>query len=37
MVIAYIPSDVSWHKNQEYVWFRGEGLNGFQDIRTLSV
>ena len=25
--------NVSLHKEQEYIWFRGEDLNGFRDIR----
>jgi hypothetical protein len=37
MVMTYIPSDVSWHKNQGYVLFRGGDLNGFWYIRALSV
>jgi hypothetical protein len=33
----YIPSDTSWHKEQEYIQLRGEEFNGFQDIRkTIS-
>jgi hypothetical protein len=37
MVMTYIPSDVPWHEKQKYVWFRGEDLNNFWDIRALPV
>ena len=29
--------NVSYHKKQEYIWFRGGDLNGFGDIRTLRI
>jgi hypothetical protein len=34
MIMTYIPSDDTWHKNK---WFRGGNLNCFWDIRTISV
>jgi hypothetical protein len=30
-VMTYIPSDATWHKKQEYVWFRGEDLSSFRN------
>jgi hypothetical protein len=37
MVMTYIPSDATWHKKQEYIWFRGWDLSAFWDIMTLPV
>jgi hypothetical protein len=37
MVMTKIPSDTTWHKKQEYMWFRGGDLNGFWDIWALPI
>jgi hypothetical protein len=39
MVMVSIPSNVHWHKEQEYVWFMGGNLSGFQYVsqRVLPV
>jgi hypothetical protein len=34
--MTYIPFDASEHKEQEYIWFWGGDLNGFQDIQQFS-
>jgi hypothetical protein len=37
MGMISIPSNALGHKEQEYKWFMGWDLNGFQNIRTLPV
>ena len=29
--------NASYRKKHEYIWFRGEDLNGFLDINTLTI
>lgn len=36
VVMTYIQ-DASWHKEQQYIWFRSGNLKNFQDIRALPV
>lgn len=36
VVMTYIH-DASWHKEQQYIWFRSGNLKNFQDIRALPV
>ena len=36
-VMTYIPLDAPQHKEQEYIWFRGRDLNGFQDIQLFPI
>jgi hypothetical protein len=33
--MTYIPSDIPWHKKQEYVWLRGGDLSSFRSIWAL--
>jgi hypothetical protein len=35
--IDFTPSSATWHKKQEYIWFRNGDINGFWDIRTFPV
>jgi hypothetical protein len=32
-----IPSDAPWHKEHEYIWFRGGDLDNFRDIQQYPV
>ena len=35
--MTYIPLDAPYHKEQEYIWFRGGDLNSFQDIQQFPI
>lgn len=37
MNYLHVPFDASWHREQEYRWFRSGDLNRFQDIWVLPV
>jgi hypothetical protein len=37
MTMTYTLPDATWHKKQEYIWFRGGDFNNFRDIWALPI